>query len=155
MTRKISRPLLTALKTTRMKEPHHRTRLWSHSGDICRHDQAADLVAHCVLNSFGTGRVELNGSYTIHWGEWDEDHQGVTGYTIVLQQLTVQVSLRQRRGSKRQLPFRRLRKLRIRCRAVELRKADKEQLLRGLERGPRRAAGGGRQLPPDTMEFCA
>ena len=55
--------------------------------DICRHDQAADLVAHCVLNSFGTGRVELNGSYTIDWGEWDEDHQGVTSYTIVLQQI--------------------------------------------------------------------
>ena len=54
--------------------------------EICRRDRNAGLVANCVMNSFGTARVELDGSYTIDWSEWDEDHSGMTGYPPVLQQ---------------------------------------------------------------------
>ena len=29
----------------------------------------------------------MDGSYVVDWGEWDEDHPDVTGYTLMLQQL--------------------------------------------------------------------
>ena len=55
--------------------------------DICRRDHRAGLIANCVINSFATATVGHDGSYTIDWSEWDEDHPDVTGYTIVLQEM--------------------------------------------------------------------
>ena len=55
--------------------------------DICRQDRSAGLIAQCVVTTIATARVGHDGSYTIDWSEWDDDHPGVTGYTLVLQQL--------------------------------------------------------------------
>ncbi len=55
--------------------------------DICRQDLLAGLLADCVANDFATARVGHDGSYTIDWSEWGEDHPDVTGYTLILQQL--------------------------------------------------------------------
>ncbi len=55
--------------------------------EICNRDYRAGAVAGCVINSFATARVNHDGSYTIDWSEWDENHPEVTGYTIVLQEI--------------------------------------------------------------------
>jgi len=50
----------------------------------CRSDARRDLAARCGMNEFAAFRVELDGSYTIDWSDWDRQHPNVTGYTIVL-----------------------------------------------------------------------
>ena len=55
--------------------------------DICRQDLRDGLIADCVVNDFATARVGHDGSYTVDWSEWGEDHPDVTGYTLILQQL--------------------------------------------------------------------
>ena len=55
--------------------------------DICRRDYIAGRIAQCIVGSFATTRVEHDGSYTIDWSEWDEDHPEVGGYTLHLQEL--------------------------------------------------------------------
>ena len=55
--------------------------------DKCRNDERDGLIANCNVGRFAVVRVELDGSYTIDWSEWDEDHPYVTGYDIVLNEL--------------------------------------------------------------------
>lgn len=44
----------------------------------------AGAVANCGMNDFASYRVELDGSYTVDWEEWDTAHPDVTGYTILI-----------------------------------------------------------------------
>ena len=50
----------------------------------CVRDETAGTVANCGMNDFAAYRVELDGSYTINWAEWDAARPHVTGYTIFI-----------------------------------------------------------------------
>lgn len=50
----------------------------------CARDERAGRVATCGQSDFASYRVELDGSYTINWEEWDAANPDVTGYTILI-----------------------------------------------------------------------
>ena len=50
----------------------------------CVRDERAGTVANCGMNDLASYRVELDGSYTINWEEWDAANPDVTGYTILI-----------------------------------------------------------------------
>ncbi len=52
--------------------------------DLCKRDESVGLVAYCGKSKIAVYRVELDGRYTIDWGDWHSIHQDVTGYTIML-----------------------------------------------------------------------
>ena len=56
-------------------------------GDDCERDERDGAIATCIVTGFAVVRVEHNGDYTIDWSSWDSDHPGVTGYTILLNEM--------------------------------------------------------------------
>ena len=52
----------------------------------CASDVPAFLASHCGAGDFADYRVELDGSYTIDWSDWDSEHAAVNAYSVTLEQ---------------------------------------------------------------------
>ena len=52
----------------------------------CASDVPAFLASHCSAGDFADYRVELDGSYTIDWSDWDSEHAAVNAYSVTLEQ---------------------------------------------------------------------